>query len=307
MAEFPILVGGASGQLGRLILQELVDRGVKPADIVATSRSPAALADWAERGVEVRAADYDKPGPDLEAAFKGVARALIISTTPEAPYVKGKRFRQQRTAIDAAVAAGVGHVFYTSAPNPESPTPAIWKEDHHLTEQHLQASGVTWTVLRHWEWPDWHLEENWLPAVATGDFYTGAGTGRIAHITREDTAAADAGALLSNDVANRVVDVTGPESLNADEIVGMLGELTGRDIAVHHLEPSEIVPHLQAQGVNPLFVPIFEMMAATVRQGKFDRVTPDAERLAGRPTTRLRDFLRVALRKPATTATVPSK
>lgn len=292
---FPLVVTGASGKLGQLILGELLDRGVAPSDIIATSRSPETLSPWAKRGVIVRRADFDAPGPELDAAFAGAARALIISTSPEAPYVKGKRYRQQRAGIDAALAAGVPHIFYTSAPNPEPPTPAIWKEDHHLTEHYLQQCGATWTILRHWEWPDWHLEENWLPALRSGVYSTGAGEGRIAHITREDTAAADAGALLSDAVANRIVNITGPESLNADAIMAMLSALSGKAIRVEHLAPEEIAPHLLAQGANPLFVPIFEMIAQAIRLGKFDLVTPDAEHLAGRPLVRLEDFLRNAL------------
>jgi NAD(P)H dehydrogenase (quinone) len=294
---FPIVVTGASGKLGQLILSELIDRRGRPQDIIATSRNPDTLAWWSGRGVVTRAADFDRPGSELARAFAGAARALIISTTPEAPYVKGKRFRQQSAAIDAALAAGVPHIFYTSAPNPEPPNPAIWKEDHYRTEEYLKASGATWTILRHWEWPDWHLEENWLPALRTGVYATGAGTGRIAHITREDTAAADAGALISHDVANRTIDLTGPESLNADAIIALLSNLTGIPIRVDHLAPHAIAPHLLAQGANPLFVPIFEMIAEAIRLGKFDRVTPDAAALAGRPLTSLRGFLEQALQQ----------
>ena len=292
---FPIVVTGASGKLGQLVLHELLERGVRPQDIIATSRNTDVLSFWAGRGVVTRAADFNRPGPELEQAFAGGMRALIISTTPEAPYVKGKRFHQQRNAIDAAIAAGVPHIFYTSAPNPEPPTPAIWKEDHFLTENHLRASGATWTILRHWEWPDWHLEENWLPAISDGVYSTGAGEGRIAHITREDTAAADAGALLSNDVANSIIDITGPEALNADEIMAMLSDLIGKPIHVRHLQPQEIAPHLLKQGANPDFVPIFEMIAEAIRLGKFDGVTSDAERLAGRPLVRMAEFLKQAL------------
>lgn len=287
----PILVTGASGQLGRRIVEDLLDaRGLPPGELIVTSRDPARLADLAARGVEVRAANFDSPD-ELARSFAGAKRALIISTTPEAPYVKGKRFRQQNAAIDAAVAAGVPHLFYTSAPNPEPGTPCFWKEDHYRTEQALIDSGATWTILRHWEWPDWHYSENWKPALESGRYVTGAGQGRIAHITREDTARADAGALLSGEVANRIVDITGPEALSADEIVVLLEELSGRRIAVEHISPEALGERLRASGLAPDFVPVFVALAQAIRLGLFDGVTDDAATLSGRPLTTMRAFL----------------
>lgn len=294
-AIFPVLVTGASGQLGGMILGELLKRGTPPRDIIATSRNTGALARWAALGIETRVADFDRPGAALEASFRGAARALVISTTPEAPYVPKNRFRQQGAAIDAAVAAGVSHVFYTSAPNPAPPTPAFWKEDHHLTEAHLKACRVTWTVLRHWEWPDWHFARHWLPAVRAGRFPTASGDGRIAWITREDTAAADAGALLSPDVANRTIDVTGPEALDAAGIAGLLAELSGKPVGVAECAPGDLALELAALGIEPELLPIFGGVAAAIRLGRLDGVTPDAARLAGRPLVTMRAFLARAL------------
>lgn len=287
----PIAISGASGQLGRLVMDALLARGVSPGDIIAITRNPDRLASLRDRGVDVRAGDFDCPGPELEAAFRSAQRALIISTTPEAPYVEGKRFRQQQAGIDAALAAGVPHIYYTSAPSPEPPTPAIWKKDHYLTEQYLQASGVDWTILRHGEWPDWHLEQNWKPAMASGVYVTGAGDGRIAHITREDTATADAGALLAPDAAGKVYEITGPEAVSAQDIFDIIESLTGRSVDVRQVGPAELAVHLRQSAPEPLFVPIFEMIAEAIRLGKYAHVSDHARRLAGRPLTTLRDYL----------------
>ncbi|HUO37009.1 MAG TPA: NAD(P)H-binding protein, partial [Mycobacterium sp.] len=229
--ETPLLVTGGGGHLARLILEELLHRGVVPGEIITTTREPARLKNLSDRGISVRYGDFDHPA-SLTEAFAGARRVLIVSTTPEAPYVHGKRFRQQRAGIEAAVAAGARHILYTSAPNPEPGTPAFWKQDHYDTEQVLKACGTTWTVLRHWEWPDWHLAHTWLPAIQRGAYVTATGQGRVAHITRIDTARADAGALLSDEVSNRTVDITGPEALGADEILGRLSSHLGRNVRV---------------------------------------------------------------------------
>lgn len=292
MPEFlSIAVSGASGQLGRMIIAELLERVDDPSQIIAISRSPKKLADLAACGVETRAGDFDKPGPELEAAFAGAARALIISTTPEAPYVKGKRFRQQKAGIDAAHRAGVPHIYYTSAPSPEPPTPAIWKEDHYLTECYLRELDGEWTILRHGEWPDWHLEENWIPAIERGRYATAAGEGRIAHITREDTAAADAGALLADDAAGQIYEMTGPAALNADEVFAIIHDITGKRVNVAHVDSAALAGELESNDVEPLFIPIFQMIAEAIRLGKYEHVTKDAEMLSGRPLTTMRKFL----------------
>jgi len=290
-ANLPIAISGASGQLGKLIIDALLDRGTRPGDIIAITRSPEKLAHLRERGLDVRKGDFDQPGPELEAAFVGARRALIISTTPEAPYVEGKRFRQQKAGIDAAHAAGVPHLYYTSAPSPEPPTPAIWKKDHYLTEQYLRELGVDWTILRHGEWPDWHLDFNWKPAIENGVYVTGAGDGKIAHITREDTAAADAGALLAPDAAGKIYDLTGPEALSAQEIFALIENLTGKPVDVRKVGIAELGDHLGNTGTDPLFVPIFQMIADAIGQGKYNHVTDHAATLAGRPTRTMREFL----------------
>src|SRR5215217_8215650 len=112
-----LLVTGASGQLGRLVLDALLASGVAPASIIATSRDPSKLATYAEKGIQTRRADFDDPG-SLAAAFAGADRILVVST--DALDVPGKRLTQHTAAINAAKAAGAGHILYTSMPNPET-------------------------------------------------------------------------------------------------------------------------------------------------------------------------------------------
>lgn len=185
-SQLPLLVSGASGQLGRLVLFELLDaRRVQPNQIIATTRTPELLSDFARRGVIVRKADFDQPDP-LPKAFAGARRMLIISTTPE---LEGtSRAKKQIAAIKAGVDAGVEQIIYTSVANAEASEPCFWHREHYETELALINSGVNWTILRNWDYPNWHWEQDWSQALKTGEYWTARGAGRANHITREDCA-----------------------------------------------------------------------------------------------------------------------
>jgi len=287
-----LLVTGASGQFGRLVLSELLDvHGIPGEQIIATTRTPARLAEFARRGVRIRAADFRDPA-SLQNAFTGASRLLLISTTvDEMPFVDGIRLRLHAAAIDAASHAGVQHILYTSGPNPEPGTAAFWLADHYNTELALLNSGLAWTVLRHWEWPDWHLSMLWLRAVMTGYYFAGSGKGTSNHVTREDCASAAAAALLSHASVNRRYDMTGPRPLSIEEIMATLSDISGKSIRVEHGTPEEFEAHLLADGVDPLLVPVFGGYARAVRQGRYSGTTPDVEELTGRKPTTLRQFL----------------
>ncbi|MER6939638.1 NAD(P)H-binding protein, partial [Nocardioides sp. NPDC000441] len=136
-----IAITGASGQLGRLVADQLLTT-VDPAELVLLTRDPAKLADYAERGADVRAADFSKPD-ELVEAFAGVERVLLISTD-----AVGARVEGHLAAIDAAVKAGVRHMAYTSVSGPTADNPAGVVADHAATEEALRESGLAWTMLR---------------------------------------------------------------------------------------------------------------------------------------------------------------
>lgn len=292
-AELPILVTGGSGQLARLVLAELMARGVPPDHLITTSRTPGRIADLSARGVEVRYADHDRP-ETLVDAFRGARRMLLISGTPQA-FIAGIRVRQHEAAIAAAIAAGVPHLFYTSAPHAAPETPADAHVDHWQTEQLIKHSGAKWTILRHWEWPDWHLEHHWRPAVDAGVFHVASGEGRISHVTREDTAAADAGALLDPECAGRTFDVTGPEALTARDVWRYLRQASGKDIRLEQTEPGELAARLLSIGTHPETAPVFGMIANAIREGCYDGLSDEPERLAGRPRVTMGRWLETAL------------
>jgi len=287
--DLPILVTGASGQLGRLVLQELLDdRQVPPEGIIATTRTPEILADFSARGVHVRPADFDDMD-GLQASFEGAKRALIISTTPELD--GNPRMSRQIAAIDAAVRAGVGHVIYTSAANPEPGTPCFWKSEHYETELALINSGARWTVLRNWDYPNWHLDEDWVDAIENGVYYTARGAGKSNHISRRDCARAAAGALLSETSANRRYDVTGPYAHTAEEIMAIISDVTGKPITVSHCTPDEQKARYLARGTDAMFIPFLLGFTEGVRQGRYDGITNAVEQLSGHTPFTLRDFL----------------
>ncbi len=140
-------VTGASGQLGRLAVEQLLARGIPAPDVVALVRTPSKAADLAERGVQVRAADYAQP-QTLSGALAGVDRLLLISSSEA-----GQRFAHHSNVIQAATTAGVSRIVYTSMLDAENSTNPLAGE-HRATEQALRGAGVDYTVLRN----GWYTE-----------------------------------------------------------------------------------------------------------------------------------------------------
>jgi NAD(P)H dehydrogenase (quinone) len=190
-----VVVSGAAGQLGRLVAEQLLGR-LSVGELILVTRSPRDLADFAERGVEIRLGDFDEP-ESLAAAFEGGDRLLLISTL-----AMGRRVEQHRAAIDAAVAAGMHHVVYTSLTNPVAGHPAgPVVDEHRETEELLHEAQVDWTALRNAAYAELQVPLGAV-AVTYGKLVTNAGEGRIAPISRSDCAAA-AVAVLTSKAAQR--------------------------------------------------------------------------------------------------------
>ncbi|WP_181708417.1 SDR family oxidoreductase [Chthonobacter rhizosphaerae] len=281
-----LLVTGASGQFGRLVLDALLaspggDR------IVAASRDPSKLADHAARGVETRRADFDDPA-SLEAAFQGVDRLLIVST--DAIAVPGQRLAQQKAAVAAAKAAGVGHVIYTSMPQPEPGSPVSFAGDHWGTEEAIRASGLPHTILRnHWYFEN--LVGSLPQALQSGQWVSAAGAGRLADVSRADCARVAAAALTADTTASTVEEVSGPEALTKAEIAALVTEITGRRLAVVDVSDDDLRAGLTAAGLPPFVVDLVVTFDTNTRLGRAGTVTDTVKRLTGREPERLRDFL----------------
>ena len=217
-----IAITGASGALGRASA-DVVLQVVDPREVVLTTRCPESLGDLAARGVDVRRVDFADPRT-LATAFAGVDRLLLISTD-----AIGARLDQQRAAISAAVDAGVGHVIYTSVPEPVAANPALVVADHAGTEQALRDSNLQWTMLRNNLYA--HMQGSGVEhAVASGRLVTNGGAGATAYVTRADCAAAAAAVLTQDGHEGQAYDITGPEALSAVDLVALAREISGRDV-----------------------------------------------------------------------------
>ena len=179
-----LLVTGANGQLGRAVVEELLRLGAT--HVVAATRTPEKLGHLSERGVEVRAADFDHP-ETLRDAFAGVDRLALIST--DALAVPGQRLAQHRAAIAAAVESGVKHVVYTSAPAPHPTAEGSLDNDHFWTEAALFASPLTWTILRNQLYMELILMAAGQ-ATKSGKIFSATGGKGRAYVRRADCARA---------------------------------------------------------------------------------------------------------------------
>ncbi|WP_217569283.1 SDR family oxidoreductase [Mesorhizobium sp. GbtcB19] len=284
-----LLVTGASGQLGRAVINHLLDaQKVAPASIIAATRNPENLADLAARGVAVRVADFNDRA-SLEKAFGGADRVLIISTG-DLDLKTGRRLKQHETAVTAAKAAGVSHLLYTSMPNPEPGSPVLFANDHFGTEQAIRASGIPYTIFRN----GWYQENLFMAlphAISSGKWYTSAGDGRVAHGARDDMAAAIAASLASGEKASHIYTLTGPQAYTTNEVAAMVSDVTGKPIEVVQVPDEGLTEGIKANGVPEDFARIIVSFDANTRAGRIGEVTDTVEKLSGRKSRTLRQFL----------------
>lgn len=292
-----LLVAGASGQLGRLVLDALLAAGAT--NLIATTRTPATLEAYRERGVDVRAADYDQP-EGLVDAFRGASRMLLISTQ-----AVGARLAQHLAAFEAARAAGVRHIFYTSHAFPDESVSAVAPE-HAAMEKAIIASGMTYTILRNFLYSE-NVILMLAGAMETGKWYGAAGEGRVAFISRRDCAAAAAGAMMNaSEHENRIYDVTGPRRYSYAEIAAIASDVLGREISYVDMSPEDYRAQLIANGVPDAFADTFVSFERANGLGDGDLVTDAVLKLSGQEPELLEDFLRDNLHKADTSQTLES-
>jgi NAD(P)H dehydrogenase (quinone) len=281
-----IVVTGASGQLGRLVAQDLLER-VSPGELVLVTRHPEALTDLAGRGAEVRRGDFDDPA-SLAQAFAGAEKVLVISTGLD---VLGRRFAQHRAAIEAAAAAGAQHLVYTSISNPVEGNPTgILAEENRETEALLRASGPAWTILRNGIYAEVQVPPGSL-AVAAGKLYTNVDKGRMVPVSRRDCAAAAAATLTSDGHEGKTYDITGPESLSQADLAALLAEIGGRAVKVHNVNDRILAWGMTKAGMpKPIARQIVDFGKA-IREGYYDVADSSVENLTGRPPRSLREVL----------------
>jgi NAD(P)H dehydrogenase (quinone) len=282
-----IVVTGATGHLGRLVVEHLLADGVPADQVVATGRRTERLADLAERGVRVAETDYARP-ETLTAALDGADVVLLVSGSEV-----GQRVDQHRAVIEAAKAVGVGRLVYTSAPHADT-TPLVLAPEHKATEELLRASGLTFTVLRN----GWYTE-NYVGDVQrageTGEIVGAYGEGRVASAPRDDFAAAAAVVLRTEGHDDATYELSGDVAWTFDELAAAASELLGRPVVYRAVSSEQRRADLLAAGLDEGTAGFVVALEENTRDGLLAETSGDLSRLTGRPTTPLVDALRAAL------------
>ena len=270
-----IVIMGASGHLGRSTAEMVLDR-VPASEVILTTRYPEELSDLAERGAEVREADFGRPEA-LVRAFESGEKLLLISTD-----VVGARVGQHRAAIEAAGKAGVRHVIYTSYLNPVEDNPAPVTADHRETEKALRESGLAWTALRNGLYAEYQVPPG-AQAIVSGRLVHNNGDGETAYVSREDCAAAAAAVLSTEGHEGEVYDITGPLPLGQNDVAALLSGLSGRPVEAVAVADEEFIRGLAAAGMPEPAARGVASFGRAIREGFISEASGAVEKLTGRP------------------------
>ena len=291
-----IIVTGASGNFGRQVTALLLEK-VPASELILTTRRPEGLADRAAQGAQVRHADFDDAAT-LPAAFAGGDRMLLISTARV-----GGRVIQHQRAVDAAKAAGVKHIVYTSSAGLDPKSPAIVIRDHQATEDLIKASGLAYTFLRDAQYAEAIAGAVAPLAVASGRWVASAGEGHMAFVSRDDCVACAAAVLTSAGHENQTYELTGPERLTFKQACQMLSDVVGKPVEYVPTDDEGMFAYWDALGVprKPVDDQIVQGVPwnsddmvtyeQAIREGFFDILTDNVETIIGRKPRSLRQVL----------------
>lgn len=281
-----IIVTAASGQLGRLVIANLL-KTTPAGQIVAAVRDVAKAADLAAQGLQVRAANYNDPA-SLDAAFAGATKVLLISSSEV-----GRRVVQHRNVIDAAARANVGLFVYTSVLRADTSALSLAGE-HRETEAAIIASGLPYSLLRN----GWYFENYTAGlggALAQGVLAGSAGEGRIAAAARADYAEAAAAVLTSAAPVEKVYELCGDSAFTLADLAAELSRQSGKEVPYQNLPQQEYEKVLLGAGLPP---PVAQMVAGldvAAAQGELDGEGRALSKLIGHPSATLAAAVKAAL------------
>ncbi|WP_351226688.1 SDR family oxidoreductase [Streptomyces sp. NPDC002133] len=284
-----IVVTGATGHLGRLVVEQLLAAGTPAGEIAAAVRTKEKAVGLAEQGVELRIADYDAP-ETLTGAFTEGDRVLLISGNEV-----GRRAAQHQAVIDAAKAAGVARLAYTGVlggPGADFQLAA----EHKATEQAILGSGLPYTFLRN-GWYTENYTDNLAPVLEHGAVVGNAGDGRVASAARADYAAAAAAVLTGEGHLGRAYELSGDTAWSFAEYAAEVAKQTGKDITYNVVSAEANRQILAAAGLAEGFAAILVDVDRAIERGLLAHRNGDLARLIGRPTTPLADTVAEALTK----------
>lgn len=278
-----MVITGASGHLGRLIVDQLLAAGTPPEEIVATGRDTGKLADLARSGVTVRRADFADPST-LDGAFAGADAMVLVSTT-----TVGERFDNARNAIDAARRAGVSRTVYTSILNASTAQMKL-ADAHRRTEEYLRDSGSPFVILRN----GWYLENytDQLPMITQYHALLGsAHDGRVSAAGRRDLAAAAAAVLTQEGHLGMTYELGGtPFTLT--ELAATFSDVLGTHIAYRDMQVADYTATLTGAGLPPEMAAAVADADAGLARGELFTNSDDLVRLIGRPAITAREAVR---------------
>jgi NAD(P)H dehydrogenase (quinone) len=279
-----IVITGASGHLGRLAADAVLDRA-DPSEVVLVTRDPARLEDLASRGADARAGDFTDP-ESLARAFAGSTKVLIISTDKV-----GSRVPGHKAAIDAAARAGAQSIVYTSAINPSDSNPIVVAHEHRDTEEHLRASGTGWTMLRNSIYTE-VLLAGAAAAVTTGRHISNEGDGRVSYVARADCAAVAAAVLTTDGHDGKEYDITGPSALSARDVAVLYTVVGGRPVEAVLVDDDAYTAALvEHAGMPEPLARGYTTFGIGARRGYSAAVSTTVADLTGREPVHARDVL----------------
>jgi NAD(P)H dehydrogenase (quinone) len=286
-AQDEIIVSGASGQLGSLVIEELLARKVAPENLILVSRTPNTdhLQAYADRGASVRFGDFNEP-ESLADAYRGGTRMLLISINGGG----ADRPQLHKAAIDAAVRAGVKHIAYTSYVNADVNEASTIAVDHRRTERILQDSGVAWTLLRNQIYAN-GLVDQAVQIVRDGALVTHTPDARVAYVTREDCAAAAAAVLATPGHENKAYNITGPDAIGPRELVELASEISGKRVELMVYTEAEYRAQLAQSGMAEAAINGTISFAAELDSPYLREPSTAVAELTGRPAKSVRRLL----------------
>lgn len=283
-----IVITGATGHLGRHVVEALLERNVPAEEIVAAGRSIGKLSDFAARGVQVRTMDYTNAA-SVAQALQGATKVLLISSSEV-----GWRIEQHRTVIAAAAEAGVELIAYTSIANADT-TGMKLAAEHQATEDILKDSGIPFAILRN----GWYLENytDQLPGtLAQGALAGSAGEGKVSAASRADYAEAAAAVLVAAESqAGKVYELGGDHSFTLAELAREISTAANKAVTYQDLPAGDYAGLLAGFGVPQPFADILADSDLGIARGDLHVSGSDLRDLIGRPTTPMPTAVRSAL------------
>ncbi|SFB83104.1 NAD(P)H dehydrogenase (quinone) [Zunongwangia mangrovi] len=286
------LITGATGSLGQLLVNALKSKTeVSNIAVLVRDTEKDIVKEYQSQGLDIRVADYENL-EKLTAAFEGIEQVFLISGND-----LGARLQQHKNVVEAAKAANVKHIFYTSSvrktESKDAPLDPV-VSGHAQTEEAILNSGLDYTILRH------NLYSEVVPMfigdkeqlLKTKSVYLPTENGKVAFVPRKDFAEAEANILVSpEDYTNKIYEFNGSEQVSFEEISEILTEVLGEKIAYVSPKVDEFESQMKAAGLPDPIVGMLSMFSQGVANGEFNFDKTDIEKALGRKTQTLKEFL----------------